>query len=172
MFLMDQAMAGASGGGAQDGPSFDASLAEALQDGAKKVGENLKRVERAQFRPGRGHEIRYGESRSSWLRRACLLRHGSKCLPMVSSSFAFEADCSAAAARRKNAGAELGIPMDVVPAAHLIFEKPREQQALRAGRFHHQRIREDVHVCHEVVEHGSEIGRSGHGDSASIDICA
>jgi hypothetical protein len=42
MFIMDQAMAGASGG-AQDGPSFDASLAEALQEGAKKVGENLKR---------------------------------------------------------------------------------------------------------------------------------
>ena len=42
MFLMDQAMAGASGG-AQEGPSFDASLAEALQDGAKKIGENLKR---------------------------------------------------------------------------------------------------------------------------------
>ena len=39
MFMMDQAMAGASGGGAQEGPSFDASLAEALQDGAKKVGE-------------------------------------------------------------------------------------------------------------------------------------
>jgi hypothetical protein len=43
MFLMDQAMAGASAGGAQDGPSFDASLAEALQDGAKKVAENAKR---------------------------------------------------------------------------------------------------------------------------------
>ena len=43
MFMMEQAMAGASGGGAQEGPSFDASLAEALQDGAKKVGENLKR---------------------------------------------------------------------------------------------------------------------------------
>jgi hypothetical protein len=43
MFMMEQAMAGASGGAAQEGPSFDASLAEALQDGAKKVGENLKR---------------------------------------------------------------------------------------------------------------------------------
>jgi hypothetical protein len=43
MFMMEQAMAGASGDGAQDGPSFDASLAEALQDGAKKVGENLRR---------------------------------------------------------------------------------------------------------------------------------
>jgi hypothetical protein len=42
MFLLDQAMASTSGG-AQDGPSFDASLAEALQDGAQKVGENLKR---------------------------------------------------------------------------------------------------------------------------------
>jgi hypothetical protein len=42
MFLLDQAMAGGSGG-AQEGPSFDASLAEALQDGAKKVGDNLKR---------------------------------------------------------------------------------------------------------------------------------
>ena len=42
MFLMDQAMAGASGG-ADGAPSFDASLAEALQDGAKRVGENLRR---------------------------------------------------------------------------------------------------------------------------------
>jgi hypothetical protein len=42
MFMMEQAMAGGSGG-AQEGPSFDASLAEALQDGAKKVAENLKR---------------------------------------------------------------------------------------------------------------------------------
>ena len=42
MYIMDQAMAGGSGG-APEGPSFDASLAEALQDGAKKVGENLKR---------------------------------------------------------------------------------------------------------------------------------
>jgi hypothetical protein len=43
LFLMDQAMAGASGAGTDGSPSFDASLAEALQDGAKKVGENLKR---------------------------------------------------------------------------------------------------------------------------------
>ena len=43
LFMMEQAMAGASGDGTQDGPSFDASLAEALQDGAKKIGENLKR---------------------------------------------------------------------------------------------------------------------------------
>jgi hypothetical protein len=43
MFLMDQAMAGASSAGAQDGPSLDASLAEALQEGAKKVAENVKR---------------------------------------------------------------------------------------------------------------------------------
>src|SRR5215203_3933482 len=37
MFIMDQAMAGASGGPQDGGPSFDASLAEALEDGAKKV---------------------------------------------------------------------------------------------------------------------------------------
>ena len=43
MFLMEQAMAGASGDGTQGGPSFDASLAEALQEGAKKVSENVKR---------------------------------------------------------------------------------------------------------------------------------
>ncbi|HUP41163.1 MAG TPA: hypothetical protein VM115_13650 [Vicinamibacterales bacterium] len=43
MYIMDAAMAGAGGDGSQDGPSFDASLAEALQEGAKKVGENLKR---------------------------------------------------------------------------------------------------------------------------------
>jgi hypothetical protein len=43
MFLMDQAMAGTSGTSGDGAPSYDASLAEALQDGAKKVGENLKR---------------------------------------------------------------------------------------------------------------------------------
>ena len=42
MFIMEQAMAGASAG-SQDGPSFDASLAEALEDGAKKIAENMKR---------------------------------------------------------------------------------------------------------------------------------
>jgi hypothetical protein len=42
MYIMDQAMASGSGG-PQQGPSFDASLAEALEDGAKKIGENLKR---------------------------------------------------------------------------------------------------------------------------------
>lgn len=43
MFLMEQAMAGASGDGTQGGPSFDASLAEALQEGAKKVSESVRR---------------------------------------------------------------------------------------------------------------------------------
>ena len=42
MFLLDQAMSSSSGG-AQEGPSFDASLAEAMQDGAKKVSDSLKR---------------------------------------------------------------------------------------------------------------------------------
>ena len=36
MFIMDQAMAGAGGDGSQDGPSFDASLAEALQEARRK----------------------------------------------------------------------------------------------------------------------------------------
>jgi hypothetical protein len=53
--------------------------------------------------------------------------------------------------------------VNVVAAPHLIFEEPREQQALRAGGFHHQRIRRDVHIRNEVVEHGGEIGRGGHG---------
>ena len=43
MFLMEQAMAGASGDGSQGDPSFDASLAEALQEGAKKVSDSVKR---------------------------------------------------------------------------------------------------------------------------------
>jgi hypothetical protein len=42
MFLLDTAMA-ASADGSEEGPSFDASLSEALQDAAKRVGENLKR---------------------------------------------------------------------------------------------------------------------------------
>ena len=42
MFIMEQAMAGGSSG-TQEGASFDASLAEALRDGAKKVADNLKR---------------------------------------------------------------------------------------------------------------------------------
>jgi hypothetical protein len=37
------AMAGASGASADGSPTFDASLAEALQEGAKTIGENLKR---------------------------------------------------------------------------------------------------------------------------------
>lgn len=42
MFLVEQAMT-ASGDAAQDGPSFDASLAEALGDAASKVTDNLKK---------------------------------------------------------------------------------------------------------------------------------
>ena len=72
----------------------------------------------------------------------------------------------------EKAGAELGIPVNVVPAAHLIFEKSRKEQALRARRFHHQRIGEDVHVGNEMVEHRGEIGGSGIGTSVSIEICA
>lgn len=42
MFLMDQAMAGSSAR-PDGGPSFDTALGEALEEGAKKVVENLKR---------------------------------------------------------------------------------------------------------------------------------
>jgi hypothetical protein len=43
MFLMDQAMTGASAGALDGRPSFDEVLGEALEDGAKKVVENLKK---------------------------------------------------------------------------------------------------------------------------------
>ena len=43
MFLMDQAMTGSSAGELGGGPSFDSALDEALEEGAKKVVENLKK---------------------------------------------------------------------------------------------------------------------------------
>jgi hypothetical protein len=76
--------------------------------------------------------------------------------------FRFRSGLLGSSGAAEEPGAELGVPMNVVPTAHLIFEKPREQQALRACGFHHQRIRQNVHISHEVVEHSGEIGWSGH----------
>ena len=53
--------------------------------------------------------------------------------------------------------AQLGIPADVVPPAHLILEEPRQQQALRARRFHHQAVVQQGRVGHKMVEDHAEI---------------
>ncbi len=45
IYVMQQTMAGASAGGeSQGGPSFDAALADAIQDAGKEVGDSMKRV--------------------------------------------------------------------------------------------------------------------------------
>jgi len=43
MFVMQQAMAAASDGGSQGGPSFDAALTDAIQDASKEVVDSLKK---------------------------------------------------------------------------------------------------------------------------------
>ena len=43
MYVMQQAMAGASAG-SQDGPSFDAALNEAIQDAGKEVVDSMKKA--------------------------------------------------------------------------------------------------------------------------------
>src|SRR5713226_10459400 len=53
--------------------------------------------------------------------------------------------------------AHLGIPAYVVPPAHLIFEEPRQQQALRARRFHHQAVVQQGRVGYKMVEDHAEI---------------
>ena len=53
--------------------------------------------------------------------------------------------------------AQLGVPADVVAPAHLIFEEPRQQQALRARRFHHQAAAQQGRVGYEMVEDHAEI---------------
>ena len=44
-----------------------------------------------------------------------------------------------------------------MPLAHLIFEEPRQQQALRARRFHHQAVVQQGRVGYKMVEDGAEI---------------
>ena len=58
-------------------------------------------------------------------------------------------------------GAQLCVPSDVVPLAHLILEEPRQQEALRARHFHHQAVAEQGSVRHKVVEQRAEIPGSG-----------
>ena len=58
-------------------------------------------------------------------------------------------------------GAQLCVPADVVPLAHLILEEPRQQEALRARHFHHQAVAEQGRVRHKVVEQRAEIRGSG-----------
>ena len=54
-------------------------------------------------------------------------------------------------------GADFRIPVNIVPAAHLIFEEPRQQQALRARRFHHQAVAQQGRVGDNMVEDHAEI---------------
>ena len=64
--------------------------------------------------------------------------------------FRFRSGLLGSGGAAEEAGAELGIPVNIVPAAHLIFEESRKQQTLCARRFQQQRIGEDVHVGHEI----------------------
>jgi len=53
--------------------------------------------------------------------------------------------------------AQLRIPLDAVPAAHLILKEPRQEQALCACHLHHQAVVMEARVRHEVVEDRAEI---------------
>lgn len=53
--------------------------------------------------------------------------------------------------------AQLRVPPDVVPVAHLALKKPRQQQALRARHFHHLAVALQGGVRHEVVKDRAEI---------------
>ena len=59
------------------------------------------------------------------------------------------------------ARAEIGVPAYVVSPPHLIFEKSRQQQALRAGRLHHFAILQKGGVRHEVIEDLAQIRGGG-----------
>src|SRR5258708_1552576 len=61
---------------------------------------------------------------------------------------------------REETRAQLGIPADVVPLAHLILEEPDEHQALCASRFHHQAVWLEAPVEHKMVQDRAEIRRS------------
>ena len=49
-------------------------------------------------------------------------------------------------------------------STHLVLEKSRQQEALRARRFHHQAVVLQGRVDHEVVEDRAEIRGSRHID--------
>lgn len=53
-------------------------------------------------------------------------------------------------------GTERGVPSDVVPPPHLVFEEPAEKQALCAGRLHHEPVVQQGRVDDEVIEHCAE----------------
>ena len=62
----------------------------------------------------------------------------------------------------EEAGAELGVPVDVVAAAHLVFEESRKEQTLCSRGLQHQRVRQDAHIGDEMVEHRGQVGGSRH----------
>ena len=71
---------------------------------------------------------------------------------MAVSRRTFCGDRSKAAAWLKKP-ARPRVPADVVPPAHLVLEESRQQQALRACRFHHFAVVLQAGVEHEMVEH-------------------
>jgi hypothetical protein len=48
--------------------------------------------------------------------------------------------------------AQRGIPADVVPSTQLVLEESRQQQALRACRFHHQAVMQEGRIRYKMVE--------------------
>lgn len=60
----------------------------------------------------------------------------------------------------EEAGTQLRVPADTVPLAHLILEKPCQQQALRACHFHHDAVPQQRAVRHEMVEDLTEVSGS------------
>jgi hypothetical protein len=69
------------------------------------------------------------------------------------------------------AGAERRVPPDVVAAAHLIFEKASEEQALRTGRLHHETVHQ-AGVEHKMIEDRTERRGAGISCSDSVEISA
>ena len=58
----------------------------------------------------------------------------------------------------EKARTQRGIPMDVMPSTHLIFEESREKQALRSRRFQHQTVVRQGGIQYEMVEDRAETG--------------
>src|SRR5215207_7083064 len=60
----------------------------------------------------------------------------------------------------EEARAQPSVPTDIVPTPHLIFEEPREQQALRPRGFQHQTVVQQSLIDYEIVEDRTQISRN------------